>query len=279
MGTRVRAATRETRRRAAAHVPAGLRRHHLRQPATIPTSAAWPEQIDWRGLQGPAGFPGLCSPRIPISRQNDAALAAALSAWPRPACHLRRHVAIERAAFASALLRVLGKEAMFYTTGAGAGDVRRRHRDRPGDGAGPPRDRERRTWSIALDSHGGVAQGKDGSYTEGDAAILAKESAGLHRRGGRRLSQPPPSCERQSSSSAARPLFQTGKEGQNLASRRLQLDGAVPEGRVLSGFTRSTTTVAGDRAIADDIEELEMSVTGGRASRRAVTASTSPWRS
>ena len=89
---------------------------------------------------------------------------------------IRRHLVIERGGIRFGIFGVLGKEAIFYTTGGGS-FVLRRHRDRQGDGDGSPRDGEGGCDHRL--SHGGVVKGKDGRFTDGDDVRLAEAVPGI----------------------------------------------------------------------------------------------------
>ena len=72
---------------------------------------------------------------------------------------IRRYVVIERGGLRFGLFGVLGKEAMFYTSG-GAADVHRPHRDGQGDGEGSPRDGEGGCGHRAQPRRRGERQGR-----------------------------------------------------------------------------------------------------------------------
>ena len=85
---------------------------------------------------------------------------------------IRRHIVIERGGIRFGLFGVLGKEAQFYTSGAGAVTFAD-----PIETAKEMvkilRETEKVDVVIAL-SHGGVEKGKDGRYTDGEDVSLAK---------------------------------------------------------------------------------------------------------
>jgi 5'-nucleotidase/UDP-sugar diphosphatase len=110
---------------------------------------------------------------------------------------------------------------------------------------------------IAL-SHGGVEKGEDGRYTDGDDVRLAQAVPGIDVViGGHshtELREPIIVNDRT-------PVVQTGKEGENLGEMVVTVD----RGKLIVESYRLYAiddTVAGDRAIADEIEQLKKGVTG-----------------
>jgi len=94
---------------------------------------------------------------------------------------IRRYLVIERGGVRFGLFGVLGKEAMFYTTGAGAitfPDAIETAKEM----VAILRDTEKVDVVIAL-SHGGVQKDKDGRFTEGDDVHLARSVPGIGRVG------------------------------------------------------------------------------------------------
>jgi 5'-nucleotidase len=167
---------------------------------------------------------------------------------------IRRHLVIERGGLRFGLFGLLGKEALFYTT---AGAV----------AFAPPvetareivtllREEEKVDVVIAL-SHGGVEQGKDGRFTDGEDVKLAEAVPGIDVViGGHshtELHVPILVNDRT-------PVVQTGKEGQNLGELVITLDGGklTVESYRLQPIDDS---IAGDRATADAIDKLKISVT------------------
>ncbi len=84
---------------------------------------------------------------------------------------IRRHLVIERGGMRFGLFGVLGKEAMFYTSGGAAtfADAIETAREM----VKVLRETEKVDVVIAL-SHGGVQKGKDGRFSDGDDVRLAK---------------------------------------------------------------------------------------------------------
>ena len=168
---------------------------------------------------------------------------------------VRRHAVIERDGIRFGLFGVLGKEAMFYTTGGAASfrDAIETARET----VRLLRETEKVDVVICL-SHGGVQKGKDGRYSDGDDVRLAKEVPGIDIViGGHshtELNEPILVDGRT-------PVVQTGKEGENLGELVVTLDGgklAVESYRLYP----VDDTVAGDQAAFDEIEKLKKAVTG-----------------
>ena len=169
---------------------------------------------------------------------------------------VRRHVVIERGGIRFGLFGVLGKEAMFYTSGAGAvtfADAIETAREM----VKVLRETEKVDVVIAL-SHGGVEKGKDGRYTGGDDVRLAKEVPGIDVViGGHSHTE----LQEAIIVNGRTPVVQTGKEGQNLGELVVTLDGVKLKVESYRLYPIDDT-VAGDRATADEIEKLKKSVTG-----------------
>ena len=110
---------------------------------------------------------------------------------------------------------------------------------------------------IAL-SHGGVEKGKDGRYTDGEDVRLAKAVPGIDVViGGHSHTE----LQEAIIVNGRTPVVQTGKESENLGELVITLDG----GKLTVESYRLypiDDTIAGDRAIADEIEKLKKSVTG-----------------
>jgi len=168
---------------------------------------------------------------------------------------LRRHLVIERGGIRFGIFGLLGKEAQFYTGGKGTvtfSDAIETAKNV----AKTLRETEKVDVVICL-SHGGVAKGEDGRYTDGDDVSLAREVPGIDVViGGHshtELREPILVNDRT-------PVVQTGLEGRNLGELVISLDGGklkVESYRLLP----IDDTVAGDRGIADEIESMKKSVT------------------
>ena len=153
-GDRVRRRQPRDRRRAAAHVPDGLRRHHLRQPRDRPR-AGRPGQGHQRGRQGRPRSGGARLEHRLLEGRPDAGRPPAPGQGrgdpPPPRDRARRHP-----------LRPLrgARQGSPDLHQRRCGDVRRSHRDGEGDGEGPPRDGEGGRGHRAQPRRRGERQGR-----------------------------------------------------------------------------------------------------------------------
>jgi len=168
---------------------------------------------------------------------------------------IRRHVVNERGGMRFGIFGVLGKEAQFYTGGAGAatfGDAIETAREM----VKVLRETEKVDVVICL-SHGGVQKGKDGRFSEGDDVAIARAVPGIDVVvGGHSHTE----LREAIIVNGRTPVVQTGKEGQNLGELVVTLDG----GKLTVESYRLhpiDDTVAGDRAVAGEIESLKKGVT------------------
>ncbi len=149
---------------------------------------------------------------------------------------------------------MLGKEAQFYTTGGAASfsDAIETAKDV----VKALRETEKVDVVICL-SHGGVEKGKDGRFTEGDDVRVAKSVPGIDVViGGHSHTE----LRDAIIVNDRTPVVQTGLEGRNLGELVVTLDGdklTVDSYRLYP----VDDTVAGDHAIADEIEKIKKSVT------------------
>lgn len=175
---------------------------------------------------------------------------------------IRRHLVIERGGMRFGLFGVLGKEAQFYTAGAGAATFRDAI-ETAREMVKLLRETEKVDVVICL-SHGGVSKGKDGRYSEGDDVHLAEAVPGIDVViGGHSHTE----LREPILVNGRTPVVQTGKEGENLGELILALEG----GRLTLESCRLHAiddTVAGDRAMADAIDGFKKSVTGAVFSSR-----------
>ncbi len=168
---------------------------------------------------------------------------------------IRRHLVIERGGIRFGLFGLLGKEAQFYTTGAGAvtfSDAIETAREM----VRVLRETEKVDVVICL-SHGGLEKGKDGRYSDGDDVRLARAVPGIDVVIGGHSHT---ALQEAIIVNDRTPVVQTGLEGQNLGELVLTLDGD----KLKVEFYRLhpiDDTVAGDRAIADEIDKLKKTVT------------------
>lgn len=198
------------------------------------------------------------TPAVLASNANLSAADPALADLQRLAKEgvIRRHLVIERGGLRFGLFGVLGKEAVFYTGGAGAvsfADAVETAREM----VRHLREVEKVDVVICL-SHGGVVKGKDGRFSEGDDVHLAEAVPGIDVVVGghshTELSEP-------ILVNGRTPVVQTGKEGENLGELVLTLEA----GKVAVESCRLhpiDDTVAGDRATAEAIDRFKKSVTG-----------------
>jgi 5'-nucleotidase len=196
-------------------------------------------------------------PAVLASNSDIAATDATLTDLQRlaKAGVLRRHLVIERGGIRFGIFGVLGKEAQFYTGGAGAvtfADAIETAKEM----VKVLRETEKVDVVIAL-SHGGVVKGTDGRYTDGDDVRLAQEVPGIDVViGGHShtaLQEPIIVHDRT-------PVVQTGKEGENLGELVVTMDGVT----LKVGSYRLypiDDSIAGDRTIADAIDKLKKGVT------------------
>jgi len=215
------------------------------------------------GPEGLAKALGLASeaghiPAVLASNTNLAANDATLADLQRlaKAGVIRRHLVIERGGLRFGLFGLLGKEAQFYTTGAGAvtfSDAIETAKEM----VTVLRETEKVDVVICL-SHGGLEKGTDGRYSDGDDVRLAKAVPGIDVViGGHSHTE----LQEAIIVNDHTPVVQTGKQGQNLGELVVALDGGklTVESYRLYPIDDS---VAGDRAIADEIEGFKKAVTG-----------------
>jgi 5'-nucleotidase / UDP-sugar diphosphatase len=168
---------------------------------------------------------------------------------------IRRHIVIERGGIRFGLFGVLGKEAQIYTSGGAvtfADPI-----ETAKEMVRLLRETEKVDVVIAL-SHGGVAKGKDGRYTEGEDVGLPTAVPGIDVViGGHSHTE----LREAIIVNGRTPVVQTGKEGRNLGELVISLDGGalkVESYRLLP----VDDMIAGDRAIAAEIDTFKKSVTG-----------------
>ncbi|MCY2952596.1 MAG: bifunctional UDP-sugar hydrolase/5'-nucleotidase [Planctomycetota bacterium] len=168
---------------------------------------------------------------------------------------IRRHVVIDRGGMRFGIFGLLGKEAQFYTGGAGAATFSDAI-ETAKEMVKVLRETEKVDVVIAL-SHGGVQKGKDGRYGEGDDVALAKAVPGIDVVVGGHSHT---ALQEAIIVNGRTPVVQTGKESQNLGELVVTLDGdkLAVESYKLHPID---DTIAGDRAIAGEIEKLKKTVT------------------
>jgi 5'-nucleotidase / UDP-sugar diphosphatase len=167
---------------------------------------------------------------------------------------VRRYVVIERGGIRFGIFGLLGKEAMHYTSGGAAtfSDPIETAKEI----VGLLHETEKVDLVIAL-SHGGVQKGKDGRFTEGEDVSLAKAVPGIDVViGGHSHTE----LQEAIIVNDRTPVVQTGKESRNLGELVITLDGgklAVESYRLY----QIDDSIAGDRAIAAEIDKLKKGVT------------------
>jgi len=174
---------------------------------------------------------------------------------------IRRYVVVERGGLRFGLFGTLGKEAMIYTSGGATTFADPTESAR--EVAKTLRDTEKVDVVIAL-SHGGLEKGKDGHYTDGEDVRLARDVPGIDVV----ISGHSHTELREAIIVNGRtPVVQTGKESGNLGELVITLDGnnLTVESYRLHPIDDA---VAGDRAIAAEIEKLKKSVTAAAFASR-----------
>jgi 5'-nucleotidase / UDP-sugar diphosphatase len=167
---------------------------------------------------------------------------------------IRRHLVIERGGIRFGIFGVLGKEAIFYTSGGAVSFS---------DGIEAAREMvkvlretEKVDVVIAL-SHGGLEKDKEGRYTDGDDVRLPKAVPGIDVVIGAHSHT---ELHEAIIVNGRTPVVQTGKESNNLGELMISLDAdkLTVESYQLHPIDG---TVLGDRAIGDEIDKLKTSVT------------------
>jgi len=168
---------------------------------------------------------------------------------------LRRYIVVERGGLRFGIFGVLGKEAQFYTGGAAPAKF-----TDPVETAKEMvkilRETEKVHVIIAL-SHGGMTKGADGRFVDGEDVQLAKGVPGIDVVIG---SHSHTELHEAIIVNGRTPVVQTGKYGENLGELVISLDGdtlTVKSYKLLP----VDDTIAGDRAIADEIETIKKTVT------------------
>ena len=168
---------------------------------------------------------------------------------------IRRYLVIERGGIRFGIFGLLGKEAQFYTSGAGAvkfADPIETAREM----VKLLRETEKADVIIAL-SHGGVEKGKDGRFTDGEDVRLPMAVPGIDvvigAHSHTELHEP-------IIVNGRTPVVQTGKYGENLGELVITLDGGklTVESYQLHPID---DTIAGDRPIEDEIDKFKKTVT------------------
>ncbi len=168
---------------------------------------------------------------------------------------VRRTFVIERGGMRFGIFGLLGKEAQFYTGGAGAvkfADPVETAREM----VKTLRETEKVDLVIAL-SHGGMEKGKDGRFTDGEDVRLPLAVPGIDVVIG---SHSHTELREAVMVNGRTPVVQTGKYGENLGELVITLDGGkltVDSYQLLP----VDDTIAGDQVIADEIVKFKKTVT------------------
>ena len=168
---------------------------------------------------------------------------------------IRPYLVIERGGIRFGIFGVLGKEAIIYTSSGAVTftDAIESAREM----VAVLRKTEKVDVVIVL-SHGGVEKGEDGRYTDGDDVRLAKDVPGIDVViGGHSHTE----LVEAIIVGGRTPVVQTGKESGNLGELVIVLDGdrLTVESYRLHPID---DTIAGESAIADEIDKLKKAVTG-----------------
>jgi 5'-nucleotidase/UDP-sugar diphosphatase len=167
---------------------------------------------------------------------------------------IRRHLVVERGGLRFGIFGLLGKEAVFYTAGAGAvafPDAIETAKEM----VTLLREQEKVDVVICL-SHGGLEKGADGRFTDGEDVQLARAVPGIDVVIGGHTHT---ALDEPIIVNGRTPVVQTGKYGENLGELVLTLDGNQlhVESYVLHPVDDS---IAGDQAIAYEIETTKKTV-------------------
>ena len=168
---------------------------------------------------------------------------------------IRRYVVIERGGIRFGIFGLMGKESIFYTSGAGAitfPDAIETAKEM----VAALRETEKVDVIICL-SHGGVEQNKDGTFTDGEDVRLAKAVPGIDVIIGAHTHT---ELKEAIIVNGHTPVVQTGKYGQNLGELMITLDGGKLTVELYK-LHPIDDTIAGDRAIAAEIEKYKKTVT------------------
>jgi 5'-nucleotidase / UDP-sugar diphosphatase len=165
-----------------------------------------------------------------------------------------RHTIIERGGMRFGIFGVLGQEAQRYTGGAGAAKFTDAI-ETAKELVKVLREAEKVDVVIAL-SHGGVVKGKDGRFSDGDDVRLANVPGIDVVVGGHSHTELRDAIV----VNGRTPVVQTGKQSENLGELVISIEGGKLKVESYCLFPVDDS-FAGDKAIADQIEELKKTVT------------------
>ena len=168
---------------------------------------------------------------------------------------VRKYLVIERGGIRFGIFGLMGKESIFYTTGAGAiafPDAIETAKEI----VAVLRETEKVDVVICL-SHGGVEKDKDGRYTDGDDVRLAKAVPGIDVVvGGHTHTE----LHEPIIVNGRTPVVQTGKYCENLGELVIAVEGDKLT-VVHYQLHPIDGTIVGDRAIEDEVERFKKTVT------------------
>lgn len=196
-------------------------------------------------------------PAVVASNTNFAAVDPALTDLQRLAKDgaIRRYLVLERGGMRFGIFGLIGKSAVFYASGAGAvtfSDAVETAKEM----VGLLREREHVDVVICL-SHSGLDKSQDGRFTDGEDVRLVKAVPGIdvvisgHSH---------TALEEAILVNGRSAVVQSGKYGENLGELVISLDGNKLQVESYQ-LHPIDDTIAGDRAIADEIEEFKKTVT------------------
>lgn len=178
---------------------------------------------------------------------------------------VRRHLVIERGGLRFGIFGLMGKESIYYTSGAGAitfPDAIETAKEM----TKLLRETEKVDVVICL-SHGGMEKGKDGRFVDGEDVRLAKAVPGIDVVvGGHTHTE----LHEAVIVNGRTPVVQTGKYGENLGELVISLDG---EKLVVESYRLHPIddTIPGDQGMADEITALKKTVTAAVFASRGFT--------
>jgi 5'-nucleotidase / UDP-sugar diphosphatase len=167
---------------------------------------------------------------------------------------IRRHVLIERGGLRFGVFGLMGKESMLYTNASALTypDAIETAKEM----VTLLRETEKADIIICL-SHGGLEKNQDGSFTDGEDVRLAKAVPGIDVVIGAHTHT---ELRRAIIVNGRTPVVQTGKYGENLGELVISLDSGT---LTVESYTLLPIddTIAGDKAIAGEIEAFKPMVT------------------
>lgn len=168
---------------------------------------------------------------------------------------IRRHLVVERDGVRFGIFGLLGKEAVFYTAGAGAVTFRDTV-ETAREMVTLLREQEKVDIVICL-SHGGLDRGSDGRFADGEDVQLARAVPGIDVVIGGHTHT---ALEEPLIVNGRTAVVQAGKYGENLGELVMTLDGRTlkVESYKLHPVDDS---IAGDKPIALEIEKFKQTVT------------------